>query len=91
MQVYKTIEFYVDGCKNACEIAIHIDADDCRAAIQENPKDGERAVLGSFSDFISFWQAVPDEIYAGFTDKHREILSENIEKVLSKIKGNGRG
>ena len=87
MKIYKNMEFYVDGCKNTFEIAIHIDADDCRAAIEENPTEGERAVLMSFSDFIGFWKAVPDEIYAGFTDKHREILSENLEKVLAKIKG----
>jgi hypothetical protein len=87
MKIYKDIEIYVDGCKNTCEVGFHIDADDCRLAIADNHQEGEAAVLRGFSDFISFFNSVPEEIYTGFTDKHREILSEHLEKVLTKIKG----
>lgn len=87
MRIEKAITITSDYHSQSIEVYIDIDADDIRAAIQETPKDGERAVLGSFSDFIRFWQAVPDEIYAGFNDKQREIISDNIEKVLQKIKG----
>ena len=88
MKVYKEIEIYVDGCSNKCEVGFHIDADDCRLALEDNPKDGEHAVLRSFSDFIRFFNAVPEEIYTGFNDHQRKIIGENLETVLAKVKGN---
>ena len=69
------------------EVAVDVTVDDIRGAIRENPKGGESAVLGSFSDFIRFWQAVPDEIYAGLNDAQRGIITEHLVAVLAKVKG----
>lgn len=88
MKVYKEIEFYTDGGRSTCEVAFYLDADDVRLAIEDNPKDGEQAVLRSFADFIRFFQAVPDEVYAGFNDSQRKIIGENFETLLAKVKGN---
>lgn len=88
MKVYKEVEIYVDGCSNQCEVGFHLDADDCRLALEDNPKDGEQAVLRSFSDFIRFFNAVPDDIYTGFNDKQREVIGGHLEAVMAKIKGN---
>ena len=88
MKVYKDIEIYTDGRRQSIEVSFVVDADDIVAAIKENPKDGEQAVLRSFADFIRFYQSVPDEIYAGFNDHQRKVIGEHLEAVLVKVKGN---
>lgn len=88
MKVYKEIEFYTDGGRNTVEVAFYIEADDIVASIEDNPKDGEQAVLRSFADFIKFFNAVPDEIYAGFNEHQRKVIGEHLETVLAKVKGN---
>ncbi|MFZ4856157.1 MAG: hypothetical protein ACOYL3_07145 [Desulfuromonadaceae bacterium] len=88
MKVYKEIEFYTDGGRSTCEVAFYLDADDVRLAIEDNPKDGEQAVLRSFSDFIRFFNAVPDDIYSGFNEHQRKIIGDNLGSVLAKVKGN---
>ena len=87
MKIEKTIT--ITDCFRSYdfEVSVDVDADDICAAIREDTKHGESAVLGSFSDFIRFWQAVPDEIYAGFNDHQRKIIGENLEKTLAKVKG----
>jgi hypothetical protein len=86
--MYKEIEIYVDGSRNTCEVGFHIDADDCRLAIEDNHQEGENAVLRCFSDFIVFFKSVPDEIYTGFNDAQRKIIGEHLEIILAKVKGN---
>lgn len=88
MKVYKEIEIYVDGCKNTCEVGFHIDADDCRLAIADNHQDGEKSVLCAYSDFIRFFNSVPDEIHAGFNEHQRKVIGEHLETILAKVKGN---
>jgi len=68
------------------EVSVDIDADDIRCAIQED-KESEQGVLRSFSDFIRYSQAVPDEIYAGFNDQQRKVIGEHLETVLTKVRG----
>ena len=80
MKVTTTASF--DG-----EVDVYIDIDDIVAAIREDTKSGVNGVLRSFSDFIGFWQAVPDDIYAEFNDKQRAIITEHLEKTLAKVKG----
>jgi hypothetical protein len=87
MKVYKEIEFYTDGGRSTCEVAFYLDADDVRMAIEDNPKDGEQAVLRSFADFIKFFNAVPDEIYVGFNEHQRKVIGVHLETVLAKVKG----
>lgn len=88
MRIYKDIEIYTDGGQQSVEVSFVIYADDIVAAIEENPKDGEQAVLRSFADFIRFYQSVPDEIYTGFNEHQRKVIGEHLETVLTKIKGN---
>lgn len=87
MKVYKDIEFYTDGGRNTVEVAFLIDTDDIVASIEDDPKGGEQAVLRSFADFIKFFNAVPDEIYAGFNAHQRKVIGDHLETVLSKLKG----
>ena len=87
MKISKFITITDDSRSHDFEVFVDVEADDIRCAIRENPQDGESAVLASFSDFIRFWQAVPDEIYSGFNDKQRKIISENLEKTLAKVLG----
>jgi hypothetical protein len=88
MKVYKEIEIYVDGCSNKCEVGFHLDADDVRLAIEDNHQDSEQSVLRAFSDFITFYKSVPNEIYDGFNDHQRKIIGEHLETILAKVKGN---
>lgn len=87
MKVSKYITICDDFRSHQFEVSVDVDADDIRCAIQED-KESEQGVLRSFSDFIRYSQAVPDEIYAGFNDHQRKIIGEHLEAVLAKIKGN---
>lgn len=87
MRIEKTIQITDCFRSHNFEVAVDIDADDIRLATTEDPTGGESAVLRSFSDFIRFFQAVPDEIYQGFNDSQRKVIGENLEKTLAKVRG----
>ena len=84
MKVTKYIQICDDFRNHQFEVSVDIDLEDIRCAIQED-KESESEVLRSFSDFFRFSQAVPDEIYTGFNDKQREVISGHLSSLLSKI------
>ena len=68
------------------EIEVDIDLDDIVAAIREN-KDSLNAVIGSFSDFIRFWQAIPEDMWLEFNEAQCKIIVEHLGKVCDKLGG----
>jgi hypothetical protein len=85
MKVSKFITICDDFRNHEFEVSVDVDADDIRCAITED-KENEQGVLRSFGDFIRYSQAVPDEIYAGFNDKQREVIGGHLETVLAKVR-----
>lgn len=87
MKISKYITICDDFRNHEFEVSVDVDADDIRCAIQED-KESEQGVLRSFSDFIRYSQAVPDEIYAGFNAEMRKYIGGHLETALAKVKGN---
>lgn len=68
------------------EIDVEITLEDIVAAIRED-KDSLNSVLRSFSDFMTFWKAIPDDIWLEFHESQCKIIVEHLGKVCDKLGG----